>query len=395
MMDVQGPQDGWQQSLVTRVKNLLLQPKSEWDVIDTEPADVGGLYKNYIMILAAIPPLATLIHGLVFGHSLFGITYRPSVLGAIGTAITTYVVTLIGVFVLGLVIDALAPSFGAEKNSGQAFKVAAYTGTASWVAGIFGLLPGLGLLTILGLYSLYLLYLGLPKLMKVPEDKAVAYTVVSVIVAAVLFLIVGAITRPVAAMFGGGAALSSDSGTLSGSVSVPGVGSIDLSKMEGAAKKAEAAANQISTGKSTALPSSVLQGLLPATLGGLARASISSASAGAGGIGGSEAEARYEQGDSHITLKVTDIAAVGAIAGLGTALNVESNEQTATGYEKTGTVDGRMTNEKWDNSSKSGSYGVLVANRFMVEADGSGTTMDALKGAVAAVGIERLEGMAK
>jgi Yip1 domain len=394
-MDLQGPQNGWQQSLITRVKNLLLQPKNEWDVIDGEPSDVAGLYKNYIMILAAIPPLATMIHGLAFGHSLFGINYRPSIMGAIGTAITTYIFSLIGVFVLGLVINALAPSFGAEKNSGQAFKVAAYTGTASWVAGIFGLLPGLGWLVILGLYSLYLLYLGLPKLMKVPEDKAVAYTVVSVIVAAVLFLVVGAVTRPVAALFGGGAALSSDAGSLSGTVSVPGVGSIDLSKMEGAAKKAEATASQMATGKSNALPASVLQGLLPASIAGMTRASISSASAGAGGIGGSEAEARYGQGDSHITLKVTDIAAVGAIAGLGTALNVESSEQTATGYEKTGTVDGRMTNEKWDSGSKSGSYGVLVANRFMVEADGSGTTMDALKGAVSAIGIARLEGMAK
>jgi Yip1 domain len=394
-MDVQGPQGDWQKSLISRVKNLLLQPRAEWDVIDGEPSTVGGLYKNYVMILAAIPPIANLIHGLAFGYSMFGITYRPSVISAVGTAVVSYILTLVGVFVLSLVIDALAPTFGATKNREQAFKVAAYTGTASWVAGIFSIVPGLGMLGILGLYSLYLLYLGLPKLMKASDDKALPYTVVSVIAAAVLFFIIAAIAVPVGKMFGGNSLADADAGTVSGTMSVPGVGSVDLGKLNGVAKQAEAAANQMATGKTNALAPAVLQGLLPPAIGDLARTSVSSASAGAAGIGGSEAEARYEQGDSSITLKVTDIAAVGALAGLGTALNVESSQQDANGYEKTGTVDGRMTKEKWNTGSNSGEYSVLVANRFMVEADGSATTMDALKAAVAAVGIERLEGMAK
>lgn len=216
-MDSQNTPDSWQQKLTTRVKNILLQPKAEWDVIDGEVSDIGGLYKNYIMILATIPPLATMIHGLAFGHSMFGITYRPSIMGAVGTAITTYIVSLIGVFIFALIIDGLAPSFGAAKNRDQAFKVAAYTGTASWVAGIFGLIPGLGFLDILGLYGLYLLYLGLPKLMKVPDDKAMGYTVVSVIAAAVLFFVMAAIATPVAKLFSGGAS-PLDSGSVSGSL---------------------------------------------------------------------------------------------------------------------------------------------------------------------------------
>src|SRR3546814_386237 len=92
----------------------------------------------------------------------------------------SYVLTLAAIYIVALVIDALAPTFGGQKNPIQALKVAVYSGTAGWVAGIASLLPTLAILGGLvgGLYSLYLLYLGLPRLMKAPEDKAVVYTVV-------------------------------------------------------------------------------------------------------------------------------------------------------------------------------------------------------------------------
>jgi Yip1 domain len=395
-MDLQGAPGSFQQGLITRVKNILLQPAAEWDVIDNEPAEVGGLYKNYVMILAAIGPVAALIHSLAFGNSFLGITYRPSIMAAVSTAVFSYVITLVGVFVLAMVIDALAPNFGATKNRIQAFKVAAYAGTASWVAGIFGLIPGLGFLSILGFYSLDRLYLGLPKLMKAPADKAMGYTVVTVIAAVVVSLLAGAVVAPVVGLFAGAGALtSSDSGTVSGTLSVPGVGSVDMGKLDQLGKQAEAASKQIESGQSNAVAASVLEGLLPATLGGLPRTKLSSASAGAGGLGGSNAEARYEAGESNITLSVTDLSAAGAIASLGSVLNVQSNETTTNGYKKAGTVDGRMTTEEWDNADKSGSFGVLVANRFMVEAKGSGTDMDTLKNAVAGVDAGKLESLGK
>ncbi len=102
-----------------------------------------------------------------------------------------YVLTLVGVYVLALIIDALAPTFNGQKNQIQALKVAAYSSTASWVAGVFALVPGLRILTILGLYSLYLLYTGLPVLMKAPQDKAMGYTAVVIVAAIVLFMLVG------------------------------------------------------------------------------------------------------------------------------------------------------------------------------------------------------------
>jgi hypothetical protein len=393
-MDLQGAPGSFQQSLITRVKNIILTPTTEWDVIEKEPADIGGLYKNYILILAAIGPIAAMIKSIVFGYSLLGVTYRPGIAQAVGTAIVSYAITLVGVFILAIVIDALAPSFGATKNRIQAFKVATYSGTAAWVAGIFGLLPGLGFLTLLGLYNLYLLYVGLPKLMKAPADKAMGYTVVTVVAAIVVAVVSSIVLAPVVGLLGAGSAITGPGSSISGTLSVPGVGKVGMDKLDALGKQAEAASKQLESGQNNAVAPSVLEGLLPASLAGMSRAKLSSGSAGLGGVGGSSAEARYEGGGSNITLSITDMAVAGAIAGLGGALNVQSNEQTATGYRKTGSVDGRMTSENWDSSDKSGSYGVVYANRFMVEAKGSGTSMDVLKAAVAEIGSGPLESLA-
>ena len=181
-------------NLIERCKNILLKPKEEWARIDAEPATVSGLMTGWVAPLAAIGPVAGLIGGLVFGYSAFGVTYRPSVTSAVTSAVIGYALALLSAFLLSKIIDALAPSFGGQKNPVQAMKVAAYSGTAAYLAGIFQIIPALMILGILGLYSLYLLYLGLPRLMKAPEDKAIGYTVVTVIVAIVLFVIVGAVT---------------------------------------------------------------------------------------------------------------------------------------------------------------------------------------------------------
>ena len=184
--------------LVDRVKNILLNPRQEWAVIDAEPTVPVDLYKQYIMPLAAIGPVAGMIGSTVFGYRipLMG-TIRAPIGQALSAMVVTYLLTLGGVYILALIIDALAPNFHGTKNQLQALKVAAYSSTASWVSGIFSLIPGIRWLGILGLYSLYLLYLGLPVLMKAPEDRALAYTALMILAALVLFLV----TRLVAGSF--------------------------------------------------------------------------------------------------------------------------------------------------------------------------------------------------
>jgi hypothetical protein len=190
--------------LVERAKNIILTPSREWEVIDGEVETIGSIYRQHVLPLAAIPAVAGLIGATLFGYSAFGFSYRPSIGAAAATAVFQYGAVLIGVFVLALIIDALAPHFGATPNRTQAFKVAAYSATASWVAGIFNILPALSFLSILGLYSLYLLYLGLPKLMRAPKDKAMTYTLVVVIAAIAVALVMGAILGPISGLFAPG-----------------------------------------------------------------------------------------------------------------------------------------------------------------------------------------------
>jgi len=186
-----GPTNPATASLVERVKNILITPKTEWPRIDAEPASIGGVYTSYVLILAAIGPICGLIGQQLFGISMFVAHFKPPIGYSIAVAGVSYVLSLVSIYVLALIIDMLAPSFGGTKNNVKAFQVAAYSWTAAWVAGVFGLFPPIAILSILGLYSLYLLYLGLPVLMKAPQDKAVGYTAVVIICAIVLYFVVG------------------------------------------------------------------------------------------------------------------------------------------------------------------------------------------------------------
>lgn len=380
-------------SLVDRIKNILLKPKEEWARIDAEPATIGGIYTSWVVLLAAIPAVATLIGSQLFGYGFFGVHWKPSLTFSISTAISGYVMSLIGVFVLALIIDWLAPNFGGTQNRVQAFKVAAYSATASWLAGIFSLIPGLGFLGILGLYSLYLLYTGLPMLMKAPADKAMTYTIVTIIAAIILFAIIGTVGSRVGGLFGGGMN-PADMGEVSGTMSVPGVGSVDLGKMQEASKKMEAAAQSAQSGQAGAVAPAELQAMLPGSIGAWQRTSIESESMAAGGMGGSNAEARYEAGGKGFTLSITDMAAAGAFAAMGAALNVQQSKQTEDGYEKTSTANGRLVNEEWHKTGN-GTYMTTVGSRFMVKAEGDANSIDDLKGAVASVDLGKLEAMAK
>ena len=181
-------------NLVDRVKKILLQPRQEWTVISAEPQTVAGLYTRYVMILAAIPAIASFIGFSIVGYSGFGATYRVPMAAGVASMVINYLLTLGGVYVLALIIDGLAPNFGGEKNFMQALKVSAFAPTASWIAGVFAILPTLAIIAVLGgLYSLYLLYLGLASLMKVPEEKSITYTVVVILITIVMMVVISTI----------------------------------------------------------------------------------------------------------------------------------------------------------------------------------------------------------
>jgi hypothetical protein len=180
-------------NIMSRVKEILLAPQATWPVIAGEQTDTATLYTQYVMILAAIPPVAGFIGMSIFGFG-GGVTMRVPLMSGLVQMVLGYGLGLVMVYVLALIADALAPNFGGQKNSMNALKLAAYSSTASMVGGIFALIPAMFVLGLLAsLYSLYLLYLGVPTMMKVPQEKSVAYTAVLVVCAIVVGVIMGTI----------------------------------------------------------------------------------------------------------------------------------------------------------------------------------------------------------
>lgn len=187
-------------NLFERAKNILITPKTEWEVIKVEQTSVSDLFTRYVLILALIPALATFI-----GQSLIGISMGPfgSFKIPVGRGflylVLYYGFTVGAVYVLAFIIDALAPSFGSTKNFLASLKVVVYSYTAAWVIGILQIIPILGFLSILGsIYSLFLLYLGLKIVKDTPQDKLVGYFIVVIIIAIVVYFLIGMIVGAIA-----------------------------------------------------------------------------------------------------------------------------------------------------------------------------------------------------
>lgn len=182
-------------SLGRRARNILLRPRNEWETIAAEDTSVKALYLRYILPLAAIGPVAGFISVSIFGVAIpFMGRYRVPVGTGIAQAIVSYALALAGVYVLALIISALAPSFGGEKSLPQALKLAAYTSTPVWLAGILHLVPLLGVLILFaGVYGLYLLYLGLPQLMRAPRGRAFPYVAAVIVSAVVIYIVIALI----------------------------------------------------------------------------------------------------------------------------------------------------------------------------------------------------------
>jgi hypothetical protein len=244
----------------------------------------------------------------------------------------------------------------------------------------------LGLL--FALYSLYLFYLGAKPFMKVPDDKALGYTAVTIVCAILLTLIAAPIAGKISGLFGADPASMVSDGELSGQLNLPGGGSVDAGKIEEAAKQMEAAGN----GQVKPVSSAELAALLPASLGGFTRTATESGSVG---NMGSQAEATYTQGDKRFSVKVVDMSALGALAGIGAAMGVERSREDADGYERTTTVDGQMQTEEWNKTRSRGKFGTIIANRFMIEAEGDANSIDDLKAAVAAIDQGKLRDLAE
>ncbi len=178
-----------------KAQDLLLHPRAAWSDLSDEAASVLELYTTYAAVLAALPALARLIGTTVVGVSFFGTRYRAPVIGALGYALTSYVLTLGALYVFAMIVDGLAARFDSKGSFVAAMKLSVYSATASWASGVLLIWPALWpLAALLSLYSFYGLYLGLPVLMGTPREKQVPYFVMLVISGLILSTFVTLLT---------------------------------------------------------------------------------------------------------------------------------------------------------------------------------------------------------
>jgi uncharacterized membrane protein len=401
----------------TRVKNILLTPKTEWPAIEAEPTPTGTVVTSYVIPLAAIGAVAGFIGGSLVGTTVPYLgTYRVPVMTGLVGAVVAFCFAILGVFILAFIINALAPTFGAQKDSNKAFKVAVYSYTPAWIAGALQILPGLAILGIIAaLYGLYLLYLGLPALMKAPQDKAVAYTAVVVVCAIVLSIVVTSVGGLVVAP----AALGT-LGSVSSSSAEPqfppdsAMGKLEAlgrkleesgAKMEQAQKRGDSAAETTAAfeglgaflggGKRVeAVSIEQLTPLVPDQFAGLARQSRNAERNGMAGITIAKAEASYGDGAGRSAkLEITDSGGTTGLMGLASWANLQGERENDQYSERTERVGGRIVHQKMSKTGGTHEYNVVIGDRFIVTAEGDGIDFDALRSAVSALDLGKLEAM--
>ncbi len=403
-------------NLIERAKAILLKPAETWPVIDAEPASVASIYKDWLIILAAIPAVCGFIGMSLVGVGAFGFGYRVPIVGGLVAAVFGYVLSLAIVFVMALIVDALAPSFGGTKSQVGALKVMAYGMTAVYVAGLLKLVPALGVLGIIAAcYSIYLIYLGLPAVMKCPQDKAVGYTAVVILIGVVALIIVGTVS----AMFIGFGGLMAGSRAGGGSFSIKtpdGEVNVDTSAMAAAAQRMDAARTRMEAAQKSGDPASAAAGLgdmmgaltgaggtpipvadlkaqLPDALGALKRESFETSGGSAMGISSSVAKATYAGGDQHAQLTISDLGGLGGLASVATWANVTVDKETPDGIEKTYKDSGRTIHEEYRKDGSHAEYTVILKNGVIVETSGDKVDGATLKSMAGAINLDAIEGM--
>jgi len=186
-------------NLLERAKNIIITPKTEWEAVANEEPNIQQILMSYVLPLALIPTFASII-----GWGLVGNYYYTSFGYGIAIGLEHLMTAFLSVLIAGFVIDALAPSFGSQKNTGRAVQLVAFSMTPIWVAGILNIVPTLDWLSmIIGFYGLYLLYLGLTPIMKTMESPKIGYLVVSIIIFIVDYAVLMTILKKIfLAIFG-------------------------------------------------------------------------------------------------------------------------------------------------------------------------------------------------
>jgi len=438
--------------LVARVKGILVSPRSEWQVIAGEQTGVGALITGYVLPVAALAAVFSFIRMTVIGIRVpFGDAIRVPVTAGLIQAVLTCVMAVVGVGLVALIINLLAPTFGGMRDTRHALQTAAYSLTAAFLGSLLSLLPlGTLLYLLAGLYGIYTLYLGLPVVMRSKSDKAVGYTAAVVVCTILAGLILGALSATLGitgrAGIGASGALTGatthaaeqqakqqqaaqTAGNLLGSIlGTDAKGKSDIGNAinnmaqagrqieqhDQATGRAGGAADAADTqqavsaagGLLSALGHSLggerrhepvdfhtLQGLLPSSVSDMQRGTPKGEANAAFGIKTTSAEVNFAgDGNARINVSIKDASALSGLAGLAEMVDSQQSEQGGS-YEKSEILAGQNVHEKWDASIRHGELSLIVAKRFGVDITGDNVDMGVLKKLLAQVDLGKLESM--
>jgi Yip1-like protein len=403
--------------LIERAKNIVVSPKTEWDVIAAETTPTRDIVTGYVLPLAAVAAVAGFIGISFVGQSLpFLGTFRMGIGWGLALAIYQVVMAVVFVYVVGFIIDALAPTFNGQKKMAQAIKLAAYSYTPAWLAGILGIIPALGILALIGaLYGLYLLYLGLPRLMKNPPDKSAGYTALVVVCA----IVVGFIISVIGGLITAPAMMAAHMGTGSGPAAMFEKGSAGA-KLDEFAKKMEQAGKRMEDAQKSGDPKKqmeaalgtlgtalsggkgvepvqldVLKPFAPEKFAGLPRTGMRADRSGVAGLMAAKVESIYGEGDRRVELEIVDTGGAAGLTSLAAwaALGVTSESETSDRVERMRREGSRLVREEISKRGGTNTYSVILADRYVVTAEGRGVDVAALKSAVGSLELNKLEAL--
>ncbi|MGZ3238229.1 MAG: Yip1 family protein, partial [Burkholderiaceae bacterium] len=356
-----------------------------------------------------IPAIASFIGMSLIGIGAFGFSYRMPLLQGLIMAVGRYVISLIMIFVLALIVDALAPTFNGTKNSNNALKLVAYGSTAGFVAGVFTLIPMLGMIGILvSLYSIYLVYSGLPTMMKCPQEKAAGYTAVVVVCAIVAGLIIGAIVNMgfgaagygVPGMFNGGNGAMNNTRDVNANMARMQIAAEKMKELSAQMQQAQVNAGAAATPPAPAMPTDTgsvfspedLKAVLPDSIGDFKRTSIESHGS-TSGLLFATASAKYNAGNKEIQLGLLDQGSIIAATAMQVLLNTTSDQETNVSVDKMYRDGKRSVHEKYLKDGSTASYTIYLENGVHFSAEGKGVDIAALKNIVSSLNVDKLEAM--
>lgn len=378
-------------ALLQRVLDMLMRPRDTWLQIDAEDGNPARIYLSYLVFLAAIPAVAGFFGYSLIGVGAFGISVRVPVVQGLVSMVVGYVLSLAMVYLLALIANLLAPRFQAQQDMGSAFKLVAYASTAGMLGGVFSILPSLAMLGLLAaLYSVYLIYTGVPVLMKAPQEKAVGYTAALVVCGILAGIVVGLATSlvtPGARGLGGGIAGMGDTGSVT--MKVPGTDiKIDTGRLEEASRKMEEAQakgdTQAAAKAATEMMGAALGGkggepfapkllrdTLPERVGDLPRTAIVARSESAMGMQFTHVSAQYTHEDKEVEIQIQDLGAVPALrmamAGWATTTAESENADEVERIYRQGDT---TIKESYRKDGSSADVALMLPNGVMVQAYG-------------------------